>query len=127
MVVIAGSVLLALTLLRFFLGKRCEPLRDRLTQRRHQRRVVHLAAHRPIELIARDLHRLGWQYHHLDPRTPFVKADAVRAAYDHRLAECCASLGVVNLLEVLEPGPQLDAERGRVERQLAASGMRLAA
>ena len=79
---------------------------------------------RPIERIAADLRRLGGRFHALDPRTPYVKAEAIRFAYDHRLGECCAALGVTHLLGVLAPGPELDAERQRVEEQLTDSGVR---
>jgi hypothetical protein len=80
---------------------------------------------RPIEAIAADLRRLGRRFHSLDPRTPFVKVEAVRCAYDHKLSECCAALGLTHLLEVLPDGRELDGERQRVEELLAGSGVRL--
>jgi hypothetical protein len=80
---------------------------------------------RPIEAIATDLHRLGRRFHSLDPRTSFAKAEAVRSAYDRVLAECCAALGLTHLLGVLQGGPELDAERERVEGQLAGCGVRI--
>jgi hypothetical protein len=80
---------------------------------------------RPIERIAADLHRLGGRFHTLDPRTPWVKVEAIRFAYDHHLAECCTALGVTHLLEVLAPGPELDVERDRVEDALVGCGVRL--
>jgi hypothetical protein len=80
---------------------------------------------RPIEAIAADLRRLGRRFHTLDRRTPFVKVEAVRCAYDHKLAECCAALGLTHLIDVLPDGPELDVERERVEERLADSGVRL--
>ena len=80
---------------------------------------------RPIEAIAADLRRLGGRFHTLEPRTPYVKVEAVRWAYDHVLAEGCQTLGIVHLLGVLRPGPELDAERERVEDRLADCGVRI--
>jgi hypothetical protein len=80
---------------------------------------------RPIEAIAADLRRLCTRYHGLDPRTSFVKVEAVRGAYDRVLGECCAALGRDHLLGVLQVGPELDMERERVEYVLADSGVRL--
>ena len=79
---------------------------------------------RPIEAIVADLHRLGRRFHNLDPRTSFAKVEAVRCAYDRSLSECCAALGITHLLGVLDAGPELDAERERVEEQLAGCGVR---
>ena len=79
---------------------------------------------RPIEEIAADLRRLAGRYHTLDPRTSYIKVEAVRHAYDRTLAECCASLSITQLLGVLPAGPELDAERERVEVQLAGCGVR---
>jgi len=49
----------------------------------------------------------------------------VQGAYDRTLTECCAALGITHLLGVLIDGPERDAERGRVEEQLAGCGVRL--
>jgi hypothetical protein len=78
---------------------------------------------RPIERIAADVRRLCARYHSLDPRTPFVKVEAVRGAYDKVLGECCTALGRTHLLGVLAAGPELDAERERVEDVLADAGV----
>jgi hypothetical protein len=80
---------------------------------------------RPIEAIVADLRRLGTRFHGLDPRTSFAKVEAVRGAYDRTLAECCAALSLTHLLSVLPVGAELDAERERVEEQLAGCGVRL--
>jgi hypothetical protein len=79
---------------------------------------------RPIEAIAADVRRLSVRFHGLDPRTPFVKVEAVRGAYDKVLGECCTALGRTHLLGVLRAGRELDAERERVEDLLADSGVR---
>jgi hypothetical protein len=94
-----------------------------MLRRRHRRPPE--PESRPIEAIAADLRRLGGRFHTLDPRTPFVKVEAIRGAYDHILTECCAALDVTHLLGVLAPGPELDAERERVEDQLDHRGMRI--
>lgn len=80
---------------------------------------------RPIEVIAVNLRRLSARYYGLDPRTPFVKVEAVRGAYDKVLGECCTALGRTHLLDVLQAGHELDAERYRVEELLADAGVRL--
>src|SRR3954452_4740715 len=80
---------------------------------------------RPIEAIVTDLRRLCRRYHGLDPRTPFVKVEAVRGAYDKVLGECCTALGRTHLLDVLQAGRELDAERERVEDLLGNAGVRL--
>src|SRR3954447_21127664 len=80
---------------------------------------------RPIEVIVVNLRRLCARYHALDPRTPFVKVEAVRGAYDKVLGECCAALGRTHLLDVLRDARELDAERERVEARVRASGVRL--
>jgi len=80
---------------------------------------------RPIERIAADVRRLCVRYHSLDPRTPFVKVEALRGAYDKVLGECCTALGRTHLLGVLAAGPELDAERDRVEDLVRDSGVRL--
>ena len=106
------------------MGKRGEPLRDWLrTQLRG--RPPEQPNGRPIEAIARDLHRLGGRFHSLDPHTSYAKVVAVQGAYDRTLAECCAALGLTELLGVLPRGPELDAERTRVEEQLTGCGVRL--
>jgi hypothetical protein len=80
---------------------------------------------RPIEAIVTDLRRLCRRYHGLDPRTPFVKVEAVRGAYDKVLGECCTALGRTHLLDVLRDARELDAERERVEDLVRDSGVRL--
>ena len=80
---------------------------------------------RPIEVIAAHVRRLSTRYYGLDPRTPFVKVEAVRGAYDKVLGECCTALGRPHLLGVLQAGHELDAERERVEELLADAGVRL--
>jgi hypothetical protein len=92
---------------------------------RFRRRPVLAPEGRPIEAIAADLRRLGGRFHALDSRTSFAKAEAVRCAYDHKLAECCAALGLAHLLGVLDAGPELDHERERVEDRLVGCGVRL--
>ncbi len=91
---------------------------------RSDRRCIPEPDGRPIEAIVADLHRLGRRFHSLDPRTSFAKVEAVRSAYDRALAECCTALGITHLLAVLPAGPELDAERERVEDQLAGCGVR---
>jgi DNA-binding IclR family transcriptional regulator len=103
---------------------RSEAVRERVATRLGLRRPPQPAG-RPIEAISADLHRLAGRFHSLDPHASYVKVEAVRSAYDRSLAECCAALGVDHLLDVLSSGPELDAERQRVEEQLAGCGVRI--
>jgi hypothetical protein len=89
-----------------------------------RRRPRDMPVGRPIEAIAADLRRLGGRFHTLPPHASFAKVEAVRGAYDRALAECCDALGLTHLLGVLPAGAELDAERERVEEQLADSGVR---
>jgi hypothetical protein len=78
---------------------------------------------RPIELIAHDVHRLRWRFRTMPVRgIAYAKKVGVRRAYDDVLVEACASLEIVTLLGVLDDGPELDAERERVERVLDSYG-----
>ena len=106
------------------LGERGEPLRGWLATQLHGRPPEQPTG-RPIEAIAVDLHRLSRQFHTLHPHASYAKVVAVQSAYDRTLAECCAALGLTQLLVVLPPGPELDAERTRVEDQLTGCGVRL--
>jgi hypothetical protein len=109
------------------------PQRARSGVRRGLRRAVPSDAasgrsgcpHRPIEESVARARRLARLHHGPDEGRSHVKVEGVRRAYDGALAECCAALGIVHLLEVLSPGPELDAERARVEQRLALSGVDL--
>jgi hypothetical protein len=79
---------------------------------------------RPLEQVARDLRRLGPKFHHPPPGTSRVKIEAARYAYDRALGDAATAVGVEHLLAVLPPGPDLDAERYRVETLLWRAGVR---
>jgi hypothetical protein len=87
------------------------------------RRPAPAPAGRPIEAIARDAQRLGRQLQHADDGRSAARISAIRSSYDDVLAEGCEALGLAQLLGVLTDGPELDAERRRVEVVLAAAGM----
>ncbi len=101
---------------------------DRLrTQRWTLARLLHhdapVPARREIEVVAREARRLGRRFRATRDGVSFAKFEAYRRAYDGVLAEGCDALGVTHLLTVLEPGPDLDAERVRVERMLHRWGL----
>ncbi|MGA9746929.1 MAG: hypothetical protein WBQ50_05690 [Nocardioides sp.] len=109
----------------------CAPL-GRLLVRAGTFLVVHaprrhreVSGSRPIELIAVDARRLGRRFHHPPYGVSFARFEGTRWAYDKVLAESCRALGIDHLLEVLEPGPALDAERNRVEFYLGEAGFRI--
>jgi hypothetical protein len=81
---------------------------------------------RPIEEIARDARRLGRELQHADDGRSAARIHAIRSAYDDVLAEGCCALGHEHLLGLLDAGPELDAERRRVEVVLSGAGMVLA-
>ncbi len=87
----------------------------------HRRRP----AGRPLEQIARDARRLGVWYRTCPRGQSFAKYEAHRRAYDDVLAEACRALDIDNLLGVLEPGTELDAERARIEWRLETAGLEL--
>jgi hypothetical protein len=80
---------------------------------------------RPIEQLARDARRLSRSFRTHPRGTSFVKYEAHRRAYDDVLSESCQALGLTHLLGVLAPGPELDAERRRVEGALELWGLDL--
>jgi hypothetical protein len=125
-VTLVGTVVLSALayVLGALLGRRGDQLRDWVRANLWLARPPTPEA-RPIEAIVADLRRLGGRFHTLDPRTSFIKAEAFRLAYDRTLAECCSALAITHLLGVLPAGPELDAERTRVEEQLAGCGVRL--
>jgi hypothetical protein len=102
---------------RQWLGRRRPPDEEPL--------VLEQMRRRPIELIARDAHRLSSQFHWVcvSETASFARFEARRRAYDSVLAEACLALGVEHLLAVLPPGPDLDAERRRVEQRLSGYGL----
>src|SRR3954468_10276637 len=83
------------------MGKRGEPMRDRLVTAWRGRGGRLEPRARPIEQIPADLRRLGNRFHALDPHASFTKTEAVRGAYDKALAECCDTLGLTHLLGIL--------------------------
>jgi hypothetical protein len=126
--VFAALVLVGLCALSYgvglAMGKRGEPARDRLVTKWRGRGGRLSPESRPIERIAADLRRLGNRFYALDPHASFAKTEAVRSAYYKALAECCDALGITHLLGILPAGPELDAERERVEEQLTDCGVR---
>ena len=82
-------------------------------------------AGRPIELIARDVHRLGGRFRCAPVGVSFARFEGRRLAYDRVLVEACDALGIEHLLRVLPPGVELDSERQRVEDSLDRAGLRL--
>jgi hypothetical protein len=93
---------------------------------RNRRRPQPVPLGRPIEDIGRDARRLGGELQHADDGRSAARIGAIRRAYDDVLAEGCAALGHEHLLGVLDEGPELDAERRRVEVVLSGAGMVLA-
>lgn len=109
----------------FVCGKRGEPVRDWMENRWRHHRGLDVPVVRPIEAVVADLRRLGSRFHQLHPHASYAKVQAVRGAYDRSLAECCTALGLTHLLGVLPVGPELDAERQRVEGLLDTWGVEL--
>jgi hypothetical protein len=126
------SLFLVLLSVRGFFWLLSEPrpvvlLRRRLRVRRRRGDTMWGAEPqgRPIEVIAEEARLLAGRVHHPPRGTSFAKYEGWRSAYDRALAEGCRALGVEHLLEVLEPGPERDAERARVESLLWLAGLRI--
>jgi hypothetical protein len=109
--------------LSWTVGRRGRGWRGRLREWLRRNRAPAPPVNRPIEEIALDVRRRGAKFHGLPEHASYVKVLALRSAYDHVLAECCASLGQAHLLTVLGPGPELDRERRRVELVLHSFGL----
>ncbi len=92
---------------------------------RHGHRPAEAPAGPPIQEVAADLRRLGRQRSGAASSSPFWFA-AVERAYDERLVLACRELRIPHYLTELT-GLDLDIERVRVEGQLEAAGVRLAA
>lgn len=93
--------------------------------RSRRRCPVVSAPRRPVEQIAVEARRLAPVVHHPPRGTSFAKFEARRHRYDRLLAAACAALEVDHLLDVLEPGTELDRERERVETRLWLLGLRI--
>ncbi len=93
----------------------------RLLTRRRRHSVPAEPASRPWEQIAVDARRLSERYHQEGMR--FAQYEGRRQAFDRILAEAAAALQIHHLLDVLEPGPELDHERARLEAALAEFGV----
>lgn len=106
-------------------GRRAVRWLARRAPARRPAQPVDLAPGRPIELIVRDARRFGRRFHHPPRGTSFAKLQAVSHTYDRVLVEACHALGIAQLLEVLPPGEERDAERARVEASLWLAGLRI--
>ena len=89
------------------------------------RRPPETPTNRPIERIAHDVSRLRAKLLTLDADIPMQRRIGVLQAYDDLLAEACGVLDVPDTLTDLPLGMERDAERLRVEDELAAAGLRL--
>jgi hypothetical protein len=121
--VILAAISLSPWLVSLAVGSRGRRGRGWVRGRTRRGDGVPLPVNRPIEEIAVDVRRRGERYHALSPHASYVKVSALRSAYDHVLSECCDSLGQSHLLSVLQPGPELDRERRRVELVLHSFGL----
>jgi len=110
-------------LLSLAIGKRGRRWRGWVRDRLRRGDGLPQPVNRPIEDIALDVRRRGAKFHALPAHASYVKVSALRSAYDLVLAECCTSLGQAHLLAVIQPGPELDKERRRVELLLHSFGL----
>lgn len=76
---------------------------------------------RSLEQVAADVRRISQGFHRTTMR--FAQFEGRRRSYDQVLGEAASMLEVDHLLAVLPPGPELDVERARLERVLAAHGI----
>ena len=121
--VVAAAIAGSPWLVFLALGPRGRRWRAWVRARRRRGAAIPQPVNRPIEQIALDVRRRGERFHALAPHASYVKVSALQAAYDHVLGECCDSLGQAHLLAVIQPGPELDRERRRVELVLHSFGL----
>jgi hypothetical protein len=120
---VVAAIVVSPWLVSLAVGSRGRRWLARLRERLRRGDGVPQPVNRPIEEIAADVRRRGERFHALSPHASYVKVSALRSAYDHVLGECCESLGQAHLLSVLQPGPELDRERRRVELLLHSFGL----
>ncbi len=118
----AGCAVVAAVLRRASVWRAAHRLALEVEDRLHRDHLP-APATRPIEILARDVRRLGSRYHNPARGAAFAKVDGIRQAYDKVLAECCLALEIEHLLLTLPPGMELDNERSRVEHLLAQAGL----
>lgn len=121
---IASVVVIALVLkvlLAALLGGLWEWRSWRYLTRRFRRPDPPSPTRRPLQQIAVDARRISERYHQEGMR--FAQYEGRRQAFDRVLAEASDALGIDHLLRVLQPGPERDHERDRVEERLVDAGV----
>ena len=81
--------------------------------------------HRAFEDLVTRARVLGPRVRQVDPGIRFAKFDGMRRGYDAVLGQLADELDVPHLLAVIAPGPELDAERARVENAIERAGVDL--
>ncbi|MGY1636745.1 hypothetical protein ACI78V_08835 [Geodermatophilus sp. SYSU D00742] len=79
--------------------------------------------HRPLEVVAADLRRLGRQLARVPAGAPMARRRGLQAAYDDVLIEAAELLEVPHALTGTPPGRSRDVERLRVRAALADAGL----
>jgi hypothetical protein len=79
----------------------------------------------PIERIAADLRRIRPQALRPASGTPYVRRQAIVAAYDDALLDACRALGVATELDRITDALERESERLRAEHELEKAGVHL--
>ena len=97
--------------------------RPRRVVTRARRSSVPLTRRRPVQEVAGDLRRLARELAAVPAGAPFIRWQALQAAYDRVLVEAAESLEVPHMLPDLPMGSGRDIERLRVVCALEAAGL----
>jgi hypothetical protein len=79
--------------------------------------------HRPLQVVAADVRRLGRQIALVPAGAPMARRRALAAAYEDVLIEAAVLLDVPNDLRTTPVGPARDAARMRLLADLEAAGL----
>jgi hypothetical protein len=95
-----------------------------LSRRRNRRAARHPESlHRPLQVVAADVRRLGRQIALVPAGAPMARRRALAAAYEDVLIEAAVLLDVPNDLRTTPVGPARDAARMRLLADLEAAGL----
>ena len=90
---------------------------------RVRRGALPVTRRRPVQEIAGDLRRLARELAAVPAGAPFIRWQALQAAYDRVLVEAAESLEVTHALPDMPMGSARDIERLRVVCALEAAGL----
>ena len=97
----------------------------RVLRHLHRRAAPQPEPRRRFEDLVTRARVLGPRVRGVQSGVRFAKFDGLRQGYDAVLGELAEQLGIVHLLGIIAPGPELDSERSRVESAIELAGVDL--